>query len=89
MVNDDGELCVKNGTVRLSETDDQNVQLITLAAKGEFKEYPQLGASVLRYRNAVDRQREMKQEIRVNLALDGYADAKVDTDDNNNITVEI
>jgi hypothetical protein len=31
----------------------------------------------------------MKQEIRVNLALDGYADAKVDTDDNNNITVEI
>jgi hypothetical protein len=56
----------------IDESDRQSIDLIVEAAKGEFKEFPYLGCSLINYLKSVGREREMIREVTVQLELDGY-----------------
>lgn len=65
------DIILQGGTMAIGKTDDQNAQLIVLAEKGEFKEYPQLGVGISQFLKSVNRENELLRAIRVQLALDG------------------
>lgn len=56
----------------IGESDNQNADIIIQSKKGEIKEYPVLGAHLVRFVNSTNRDREMIREITVNLNVDGY-----------------
>ncbi len=65
------DIVLRNGTMAIGTTDEQNAQIIVLAEKGEFKEYPQLGVGISQFLKSVNRENELLRAIRVQLALDG------------------
>ena len=69
--NELGDIVIRNGTMATGTTDEQNAQLIVLAEKGEFKEYPQLGVGISQFLKSTGRENELLRTIRIQLALDG------------------
>lgn len=83
-----GDLVFTNGDLAIGDSDEQNAQLILDAEKGEYKEYPQVGVGLRKYLKSTGREREMRREIAVQLELDGYANASIETD-NGTIKIDI
>lgn len=83
-----GDLVFANGDIAVGNSDEQNAQLIVNAEKGEYKEHPQLGVGLRKYLKSTGREREMRREIAVQLELDGYDNANIETD-NGTIKIEI
>ena len=77
----DNEPVIKDGTLAIGETREQNAQLIITAEKGEFKEYPQLGVGISQFLKSVNRENELLRSIRVQLALDGIKPRTIDYND--------
>lgn len=69
--NKTNDIVIRNGTIAIGVTDEQNAQLIVLAEKGEFKEYPQLGVGISQFLKSTGRENELLRTIRIQLALDG------------------
>lgn len=76
-LNQENDIVVRNGSLALSETSEQNAQLIVCANKGEFKEFPQLGVGIINFLKTTNSEKTMLREIKVQLALDGIKDAKI------------
>jgi len=72
-----GELAIKNGTLQIGNTDEQNIEMVLLSNKGEFKEHPILGAGLVNYKNSIDRELEITRQIKIQLGLLGYNHKKV------------
>ena len=66
-----GDLLLNNGTLAIGDTSEQCAQMIVVAEKGEFKEYPQLGVGISQFLKSVGLEGEMLRNIRVQLSLDG------------------
>lgn len=77
----DNEPVIKDGTLAIGETREQNAQLIITAEKGEFKEYPQLGVGISQFLKSTGREKELLRAIRVQLALDGIKPQTIDYND--------
>lgn len=82
------DIVLRNGTMAIGTTDDQNAQLIVLAEKGEFKEYPQLGVGISQFLKSSGRDNELLRTIRVQLALDGIRPKQL-TYQNKQLHIEI
>ena len=61
----------------IGDTDYQNIRLIVLSNKGDFKEHPILGVGAERYLKSVGREHELRREIAVQLDAVGYGKADV------------
>lgn len=83
-----GDLVFTNGDLAIGDSDEQNAQLILDAEKGEYKEHPQVGVGLHKYLKSTGREREMRREIAVQLELDGYDNANIETD-NGTIKIEL
>ncbi|MCQ2319449.1 MAG: hypothetical protein MJZ90_11115 [Bacteroidales bacterium] len=83
-----GDLVFTHGDLAIGDSDEQNAQLIVDAEKGEYKEHPQVGVGLRKYIKSTGREREMRREITLQLGLDGYDNASVETD-NGTIKIEI
>ncbi|MBR4137840.1 MAG: hypothetical protein IKU05_05455 [Bacteroidales bacterium] len=83
-----GDLVFTNGDLAIGDSDEQNALLILDAEKGEYKEYPQVGVGLRKYLKSTGREREIRREIAVQLGLDGYDNANIETD-NGTIKIEI
>lgn len=77
----DNEPVIKDGTLAIGETREQNAQLIITAEKGEFKEHPQLGVGISQFLKSTGREKELLRSIRVQLALDGIKPQTIDYND--------
>lgn len=66
------DIIIKDGTLQIGNTDEQNAQIIIVAERGEFKEHPQLGVGLIHFLKSIGRERELVRAIRIQLALDGY-----------------
>ncbi len=66
----------------IGDTDYQNIELILLSDKGDFKEHPILGVGAEKYLKSTRRENELRREIAVQLDAVGYgnADVKVTSD---------
>ena len=84
----DNEPVIKDGTLAIGETREQNAQLIILAEKGEFKEHPQLGVGISQFLKSTGREKELLRAIRVQLALDGIRPRTIDYN-NGKLNIEL
>lgn len=64
------ELELSNKQLSIGTTDEQNVQLILLTNKGEWKEHPVLGAGLLSYLHSNASDMQIQRQIRLQLSLD-------------------
>lgn len=64
------ELELSNKQLSIGTTDEQNVQLILLTNKGEWKENPVLGAGLLSYLHSNASDMQIQRQIRLQLSLD-------------------
>lgn len=70
---DDFDLSVRNGSLEIASTDEQNAWLILLSCKGEWKEYPFLGAGLQKYLHALSSDSDIRRQIKLQLSLDDIA----------------
>lgn len=64
------ELELSNKQLSIGTTDEQNVQLILLTNKGEWKEHPVLGAGLLSFLHSNASDMQIQRQIRLQLSLD-------------------
>lgn len=77
VMNTEGRLVVKNGTLQIGNTDEQNMEAAIVSHKGEFKDYPLVGADIENYLKTTGRELEMLRQVKIQLGLVGYPNAKV------------
>ena len=65
------DLQTENGALKLGETSEQNAALIVNSEKGEWKEFPQMGAGLRHLVKSVATEREIIREVNVALSFDG------------------
>jgi hypothetical protein len=61
----------------VGDADYQNIRLIVLSNKGDFKEHPILGVGAEKYLKSVGRENDLRREIAVQLEAVGYGKADV------------
>ncbi|GAB6121658.1 hypothetical protein [Dysgonomonas termitidis] len=59
------------------DTDYQNIRLLMLSDKGDFKEQPVLGVGAEKYLKSTGRENDLRREIAVQLDATGYGSADV------------
>lgn len=87
VVRDESGKIVSGWTV--GDSDYQNVDLVVVANKGDFKEYPVLGVGAERYLKSVGRTNDLRREISVQLAAIGYAKADVKVSKDGIIEIDV
>ena len=82
------DLIIENGDFFIGQTDDQNIEAILLAEKGQFYQFPLLGYGITRrLLGPFDRLTERKA-IRENLRRDNYNVKVLNIDGNVGIEVD-
>lgn len=84
---DDSEMIVSG--LAIGETDFQCIDMVVIANKGDFKEYPVLGVGAEKYLKSVDRAAEFRREISVQLEAIGYPKADVKVSDNGELEIDV
>jgi hypothetical protein len=67
-----GELMIKNGSLLIGSTDEQNMELNIIANKGEFKEFPLLGCEISKEMKGTVTE-EFLRKMQISLEMDGYS----------------
>lgn len=70
LIDDNGNIVVRSGSLAIGETTSQNQRIILEAEKGEIKEDPLLGVGVSSYLDDDDTSAFLR-EVRTNLRRDG------------------
>ena len=76
----DGDLLMENGDLVIGEADNQNVELIFKANKGEIRSSPELGFGAGKYVKSTDPKARFKRDLKVELARDNYKDLDIEID---------
>ena len=73
LYDDDGDLLIIDGDFATGLSDEQHVSDILSANKGDYRQFPTVGAGLIRFVKKQDNNlAELKREIQVNLQSDGY-----------------
>ena len=67
----DGDLLIENGDLKVSESDQQEIETILKLNKGDLKRDPVLGCNLMQLINSDISEVEIKQRIKLNLERDG------------------
>ena len=71
VIDENGDLSIINGDFHITETDEQNIELIVSSYQGEWKENPSLGVNLNNSKGGnIDR--FLKRSIVVQLDSDGF-----------------
>lgn len=73
----------------IGESDFQNINVVCIANKGEFKNNPVLGVGAEKYLKSIGRANDLRREISVQLNLLGYNRADVKVNDNGIINIDV
>lgn len=74
---EDYDLVIENGDFKVSNSDNQHIELICITDVGHWKEYPLLGVGIEKYIASSGQTEPLKRAIKVQLASDGYKVAQV------------
>jgi hypothetical protein len=85
LLNENQSLRVVNNDLMLGESDDQNIYDILISVKGDYKLTPQIGVDAISLLNSNADVQGIKNIVRLNLEIDGFAvnDVIVDEDNGN------
>ena len=76
LTDDDGDLIIKNGDIVIGESDYQHIQDIIIAAPGDYKQYPLIGANIRMQQNgSIDG--DFRKLLRLQLESDGYSVSQI------------
>ena len=78
MLDEEGDLLIENGDFVIGESTQQNIGLILISEKGEWRHAPFVGAGL---RSAIEDEAEpaeLIQEIKKQLELDGLQNVQID-----------
>ena len=67
-----GDLIVKNGSLQIGNTDEQNIQLNIIANKGEIKDHPLFGCEIIKETKGIITERFLRK-MALSLEMDGYS----------------
>jgi hypothetical protein len=84
----DDDLTIENGDFAIGQSDDQNIEAIFLAEKGQFYENLLIGYGVYRRQYGPFRKNVERKAIRQELKRDNYDVVQLEIDNNFNITVD-
>ncbi len=73
------DLEIKNGDFVIDESDQQHIEDIFIAQKGEFKEFPQVGFGAVNYIKTNVSPYEFERDLRIQLEYDNYLNPTIDT----------
>ncbi|MFK7059569.1 hypothetical protein V3Q90_05460 [Flavobacterium oreochromis] len=74
----DGDLLFVNGDFSLAPSDQQHVEHILEAVKGEYKQYPTVGFGVVNYLKTNVSEAEFKRDLKIQLEQDNYKNCRID-----------
>jgi hypothetical protein len=76
----DGDELIEDGDFAIGASDGLHVRDLMLDGPGEWRQYPEIGMLIIRYKNAPSNKRiQFESEVRAMLELDGYRVDKIDT----------
>ena len=67
-----GDMIVKDGSLQIRQTDEQNIQLNIIANKGEMKAHPLLGCEIIKETKGIMSERFLRK-MALSLEMDGYS----------------
>lgn len=85
---ENGEIAVKNGDFFVAESDQQHIEHIMIADKGQFRQWPLIGVGIRRQINGSINKIDLKQDIRVQLRSDNFTVKRVDIENDFTITID-
>ncbi|WEK18168.1 MAG: hypothetical protein P0Y49_15360 [Candidatus Pedobacter colombiensis] len=82
MLSSTNDLLVENGDFSVGYSDDQHIMLVLMNSPGQLRHEPLIGIGIDRYKNSrLDHITimKLKQEIRLQLQLDGFDASTIET----------
>jgi len=84
----DGELSIVNGDFEIGESTQQEIENILIAFKGEYKQYPLLGAGLQKMLKARNTRQGITREVNEQLQYDGFRNIDFKIEDAENFTIK-
>lgn len=88
LIDNNCELATRGGFLALGNTAEQNAALILTTGKGDWKENPALGASIIQYLHSQASDITIERQIRLQLKLDNISPNTLKVEDGA-ITLEV
>ena len=85
---ENGNLIILNGDLKLDESDSQHIEHILISDKGQFRQFPLIGVGIKRALKGSSNPQSLKQQISVQLESDNYNVRKI-TIEPNPLNIEI
>jgi hypothetical protein len=89
LIDIDGDIMIRNKSVVIGDNTQDCIERVLMAEKGEFKEYPVLGAGLSRWAKSTNRTKSIKREMAVQLGYLGYEGAKIEVSDDGKLNIEV
>ncbi|MBS7334263.1 MAG: hypothetical protein KIG88_11770 [Weeksellaceae bacterium] len=70
---------IERGDFVIDESDQQHIEDIFIAQKGEFKEFPLVGFGAINYIKTQTTDDEFKRDLKIQLEYDNYINSTIDT----------
>lgn len=79
LLDKDGDLLIEDGDFLIGDSEQQDVELVFLNQKGEFKEHPLLGFGADTYLKKTDNNiEEFVRELELQLEFNGFVNPEID-----------
>lgn len=87
LLNEDNDISIVNGDFHIGESEQQEIESILIAFKGEFKNTPLLGAELPRMLKARNTRQGITREVNEQLKYDGFTRIDFKIEDAENFTI--
>lgn len=87
LLNNENDISIVNGDFQIGESEQQEIESILIAFKGEFKNTPLVGAEILRMLKARNTRQGMTREVNEQLKYDGFQKIDFKIEDSENFTI--
>lgn len=88
LIFDNGDLKITNGDFAIEQSDDQNIETILTAEKGQFYQFPLLGYGIYSRINGPFERNVERKAIREELKKDNYNVTLLDINSNFELTID-
>ncbi|AQY22970.1 hypothetical protein [Riemerella anatipestifer] len=78
LLDEDGDLNFHNGDFDIGQSDQQHIEHIIAAQKGEYKNFPFVGFGVINYLKGDTSKSDFKRDLKIQIENDGYSNPKID-----------
>jgi hypothetical protein len=87
LLNNENDISIVNGDFQIGDSQQQEIESILIAFKGEFKNTPLLGAEILRMLKARNTRQGITREVNEQLKYDGFQKIDFNIEDAENFTI--